>query len=126
LQLNCYKNHNGHWDVYGRMKWETVSPAITTRFNSYSNGRYGHPDQHRAISLREGATLQSFPLNYAFYGDNQAKIAKMIGNAVPVEFAKVLAKLIYNDLKGINRKKASYREEKPQKLVKEEQLSFVA
>jgi DNA (cytosine-5)-methyltransferase 1 len=88
LQLKCYKNHTGHWDVYGRMRWDTVSPAITTRFNSYSNGRYGHPEQDRAISLREGATLQSFPLEYRFYGNNQSEIAKMIGNAVPPELAK--------------------------------------
>ena len=88
LQLDCYKNHKGHWDVYGRMKWGNVSPAITTRFNSLSNGRYGHPEQNRAISLREGATLQSFPLNYYFYAKWQGTIAKMIGNAVPPEYAK--------------------------------------
>ena len=91
LQLDCYKDHEGHWDVYGRMKWEDVSPAITTRFNSYSNGRYGHPEQDRAISLREGARLQSFPLNYYFYANNQADIAKMIGNAVPPELARRIA-----------------------------------
>jgi len=91
LQVQCYKYHRGHWDVYGRMKWDDVSPAITTRFNSFSNGRYGHPEQDRAISLREGATLQSFPLDYYFYAKNQAAIAKMIGNAVPPELAKRIA-----------------------------------
>ncbi len=88
LQVNCYRDHKGHWDVYGRMKWGEVSPTITTRFNSYSNGRYGHPDQDRAISIREGATLQSFPLDYIFYSKNQANITKMIGNAVPPKLAK--------------------------------------
>ena len=88
LQLECYKNHQGHWDVYGRIKWEEVSPTITTRFNSYSNGRYGHPEQDRAISLREGATLQTFPLDYNFYSEKQGDIAKMIGNAVPPELAR--------------------------------------
>jgi len=69
LQPACYKNHNGHTDVYGRMYWNKPAPAITTRFVSYSNGRYGHPEQDRAISLREGATLQSFPEDFIFYSN---------------------------------------------------------
>lgn len=91
LQVDCYKEHDGHYDVYGRMYWDQPSPTITTRFCSYSNGRYGHPEQDRAISLREGATLQSFPVNYKFYSNNQNTIAKMIGNAVPPELAKRIA-----------------------------------
>lgn len=94
LQLDCYKKHDGHYDVYGRMFWDRPSPALTTRFVSYSNGRYGHPEQDRAISLREGATLQSFPLDYLFYSSNQGTIAKMIGNAVPPELAKRIGKCI--------------------------------
>ena len=92
LQVNCYKEHEGHYDVYGRMHWNKPSPTITTRFNSLSNGRYGHPEQNRAISLREGATLQSFPLEYNFYSSSQGTIAKMIGNAVPPLLAKEIAK----------------------------------
>jgi len=88
LQVDCYKKHNGHTDVYGRMAWDKPSPAITTRFVSLSNGRYGHPEQDRAISLREGATLQSFPKDYVFCSNSQGEIAKMIGNAVPPELAK--------------------------------------
>ena len=91
LQVDCYTRHKGHTDVYGRMFWEKPSPTITTRFNSLSNGRYGHPEQNRAISLREGATLQSFPENYVFYSENQGTIAKMIGNAVPPILAKAIA-----------------------------------
>ena len=91
LQPPCYNDHDGHYDVYGRMFWNRPSPAITTRFVSYSNGRYGHPVQDRAISIREGAVLQSFPLNYKFYSDSQGTIAKMIGNAVPPELAKRIA-----------------------------------
>ncbi|MBN1182109.1 MAG: DNA cytosine methyltransferase [Bacteroidales bacterium] len=91
LQLNCYKEHTGHYDVYGRMHWDKPSPTITTRFDSFSNGRYGHPEQDRAISLREGATLQSFPLDYQFYSKSQGVIAKMIGNAVPPKLAKEIA-----------------------------------
>jgi len=91
LQVDCYKNHEGHYDVYGRMHWDKPSPAITTRFISYSNGRYGHPEQDRAISLREGATLQSFPIDYVFYAESQGTIARMIGNAVPPNMANEIA-----------------------------------
>ncbi len=94
LQPDCYKNHDGHTDVYGRMFWDKPSPAITTRFVSYSNGRYGHPEQDRAISLREGATLQSFPEDFVFYSNSQGTVAKMIGNAVPPLLAKSIAKSI--------------------------------
>lgn len=94
MQLKCYKNHEGHTDVYGRMYWEKPSPTITTRFCSLSNGRYGHPEQLRAISLREGATLQSFPENYIFCSASQGTIAKMIGNAVPPLMAKVIGDAI--------------------------------
>ena len=87
---DCYENHDGHTDVYGRMHWEKPSPTITTRFTSYSNGRYGHPEQDRAISLREGASLQSFPEDYIFHSESQGTIAKMIGNAVPPLLAKAI------------------------------------
>lgn len=94
LQPACYTNHNGHTDVYGRLYWDKPSPTITTRFVSYSNGRYGHPEQDRAISLREGATLQSFPEDYIFYSDRQGTIAKMIGNAVPPKLAQAIGKAL--------------------------------
>lgn len=93
LQLPCYKRHKGHTDVYGRMYWDKPSPAITTRFISISNGRYGHPEQNRAISIREGATLQTFPLDYIFYSESQGTIAKMIGNAVPPLLAKAIGEV---------------------------------
>jgi len=104
LQLKCYQTHNGHTDVYGRMSWEEVSPAITTRFCSLSNGRYGHPDQDRAISLREGATLQSFPLNYKFYSKSQGEISQMIGNAVPPLLAEKIGDQILKFTKQYNGK----------------------
>ncbi len=96
LWPKCYYNHDGHTDVYGRMHWDKPSPTITTRFVSYSNGRYGHPEQDRAISLREGATLQSFPENYIFHSDSQGIIAKMIGNAVPPKLAKAVGEIFIN------------------------------
>lgn len=90
LQLECYKNHNGHYDVYGRLFWDKPAPTITTRFIYTSTGRYSHPDQDRALSLREGATLQSFPLDYQFFSSNQGTIATMIGNAVPPKLSEAI------------------------------------
>ncbi len=94
LQPDCYSDHSGHYDVYGRMSWDKPAPTITTRFVSYSNGRYGHPEQDRAISLREGATIQSFPLDYKFYSNSQGTIARMIGNAVPPKLAEEIGRCL--------------------------------
>lgn len=88
LQVAAYQGRENQFaDVYSRMSWDKPSPTITTRFNSFSNGRFGHPEEHRAISLREGATLQTFPKSFRFFGSMPA-IARQIGNAVPPAFAK--------------------------------------
>jgi DNA (cytosine-5)-methyltransferase 1 len=76
------------------MKWNVPASTITTRFNSISNGRFGHPTQTRAISLLEGALLQTFRESYLFFGKSDSVIAKQIGNAVPPSFAKQLAESI--------------------------------
>ena len=90
LQLACHsKNHHGHTDVYGRMHWNRPSPTLTGRCTSISNGRFGHPEQNRAISLREAAKLQTFPDDYEFFG-YITRISVQIGNAVPVEMAERL------------------------------------
>lgn len=88
LVLKCHKNHNGHTDVYGRMCWDSVSPTLTCKCISISNGRFAHPEQDRGISVREAASIQTFPEDYIFYGDI-SNTAKWVGNAVPVEFARV-------------------------------------
>jgi DNA (cytosine-5)-methyltransferase 1 len=89
LQIKAYENRDKIFkDVYGRMYWDRPAPTITTRFHSLSNGRFGHPEQDRAISLREGAILQTFPKHFIFHGKTEAHIAKQIGNAVPPELAK--------------------------------------
>lgn len=99
LILKCHKEkgngktYKGHTDVYGRMCWDKPSPTLTGRCNSISNGRYGHPEQDRAISLREAAALQTFPDDYIFFG-KQNHIALQIGNAVPVLLAKELGEHI--------------------------------
>lgn len=94
LHLDCHRgDYKGHTDVYGRMQWEKPAPALTSRCNSVSNGRYGHPEQHRAISLREAASIQSFPDGYEFHGTVR-NIARQIGNAVPVRLAERLGEQI--------------------------------
>jgi len=89
LQINAYRGKDNIFrDVYGRMSWDRPAPTITTRFISLSNGRFGHPEENRAISVREGATLQTFPKDYQFHTTNLATLARQIGNAVPPALAQ--------------------------------------
>ena len=96
LQLKCHKKSSGktYPSVYGRMLWDAPSPTITTQFYGYGNGRFGHPAQDRALSLREGAILQSFPKDYKFISPtdilNKRKLGLQIGNAVPVRLGEVI------------------------------------
>lgn len=100
LRLNCHKQEGGklYKNVYGRMSWDSVAPTMTTYCVGINNGRFGHPEQDRAISLREAALLQSFPADYDFIDPKQkfsiATIAKHIGNAVPVGLGVAVAKSI--------------------------------
>lgn len=95
LVLKCHSGkHEGHSDVYGRMAWDKPAPTLTCKCNSISNGRYGHPTQARAITLREAAALQSFRDSYVFYGEHYSRIAEKIGNAVPVRMAKAVGKFL--------------------------------
>lgn len=97
LQINAYKKKNSNVsfsDTYGRMSWNKPAPTITTKFFSISNGRFVHPEENRAISIREGATLQTFPKTYKFIGNSVASIARMIGNAVPPIYAKQIGHTI--------------------------------
>ena len=71
------------------MHWNRPSPTLTGRCTSISNGRFGHPEQNRAISLREAAKLQTFPDDYEFFG-YITRISVQIGNAVPVKMAERL------------------------------------
>jgi DNA (cytosine-5)-methyltransferase 1 len=106
LLPECYKRDTGqsYSSVYGRMRFEDIAPTLTTQFIRYGTGRYGHPIQDRAISLREGAILQSFPLNYQFVENesyNLADIARQIGNAVPVRLGEVIGLSILDHLRGL-------------------------
>ena len=90
---------DGFKDSYSRMSWNKPAPTITTKFFSISNGRFAHPEEHRAISIREGATLQTFPKNYVFISKSINGAARMIGNAVPPAYAKKIGKAIINSIK---------------------------
>lgn len=92
--LECYKKHDGHKDVYGRMSWSGQAPTLTCKCVSLSNGRFGHPEQDRAISLREAAILQTLE-DYTFKEPVLFnKIAQQIGNAVPPKFAYKISQFI--------------------------------
>lgn len=96
LLLECHKKESGstYTSVYGRMSWNEPSPTITTQFYNYGTGRFGHPTQDRALSLREGALLQTFPKNYNFFPKNSdvsiKTLGRHIGNAVPVKLGYVI------------------------------------
>ncbi|HDU1268536.1 TPA: DNA cytosine methyltransferase, partial [Listeria monocytogenes] len=100
LLPNCYKRKSGesYKSVYGRLEWDKPSSTITTQFVGYGNGRFGHPEQDRALSLREGAILQTFPKDYQFVEKIEqasfVKLAVQIGNAVPVKLGEVIGESI--------------------------------
>lgn len=96
LKAECHKVDSsviGFRSVYGRMSWDDVAPTITARFDSFTRGKFGHPVQDRTISLREGALLQTFPIDFEFVG-NKVDIARQIGNAVPPLMAECIGKSI--------------------------------
>ena len=103
LRLDCHNSTSGYSDVYGRMSWDRPASGLTTRCISYSNGRFGHPEQDRAISVREAACLQTFPRDFVFDGSLNS-MARQIGNAVPVRLATVVGQHVIGHLENTLRK----------------------
>ena len=105
LVARCHtvETGKGYSSVYGRMEWDAPAPTITTQFYGFGNGRFGHPEQDRALSLREGALIQGFPRDYEFVAPGEkihfAKVGRLIGNAVPVKLAIAIAKSVAKHLK---------------------------
>lgn len=105
LRCKCHTKDSGqtYTSVYGRMKWDAIGPTMTTQFYCYGTGRYGHPQQDRALTLREGALLQTFPMNYNFIDPSvpfkMKDIARHIGNAVPVKLGEVIGISIQTHLR---------------------------
>lgn len=103
LQLRCHQDlsKNSFPDSYGRLKWRDVAPTLTTGCTDLTKGRYAHPEEDRAITLREAARLQSFPDDYVFVG-NASQIATQIGNAVPPKMMYGIAKALYFALSNVS------------------------
>lgn len=107
LRLKCHKKVSGktYKSVYGRMDWNEPSPTITTQFYNYGTGRFGHPEQNRALTIREAALLQTFPKDYKFCkSDDEISMTKLgihIGNAVPVDLGFVIGRSILVHLENI-------------------------
>lgn len=107
LLAACHRRESGQTypSVYGRMTWNEPAPTITTQFFGYGNGRFGHPEQHRALSLREGAILQTFPKKYRFEPDGERlpahKLGRLIGNAVPPALADSIGRSIVVHARGV-------------------------
>jgi len=107
LVAECHRVDSGRTypGVYGRMEWNKPAPTMTTQCYGFGNGRFGHPEQDRAISLREAAILQSFPRKYAFIpkkGEVSFKVlGRLIGNAVPVDLGRAIARSINQHLASV-------------------------
>lgn len=108
LKLQCHKTERGSsfGSVYGRMVWEKPAPTMTTQCTGLGNGRFGHPEQNRAITTREAALIQTFPRTYRFFEDEQrvsiVKASRYIGNAVPPRLGEVIGQSIIRHIKSIN------------------------
>jgi DNA (cytosine-5)-methyltransferase 1 len=103
-QLECHKRSDGFRDIYGRMAWDAPSPTITGGCFNPSKGRFLHPRENRAITLREAALLQTFPGQYRFpVKAGKEAVALMIGNALPPAFTKRHAAQIKKSLKAAGR-----------------------
>lgn len=112
LRLPCHQNadiKSGGWpDVYGRLIWTGQCPTLTAGFDSFTRGRYGHPEQHRSLTLREGARLQGFPDSFRFHGMRH-DVRLQIGNAVPPPVAKAAGEAVTRVLNGIVQRPALYQ-----------------
>ncbi len=107
LRLECHKKSSGktYRSIYGRMVWDDLAPTLTTHCTGIGNGRFGHPDQNRAISLREAAMLQTFPKSYRFVEPRKPMynkvVSRQIGNAVPVRLGRIIARSIKRHLENV-------------------------
>ena len=101
IRPECHREgYAGFTNVYGRMTWDEIAPTITTGCTTPAKGRFGHPDRRRTtISVREAATLQTFPTNYAFKTDLIDQACNMIGNAVPPLFGKAIGRAVFDALR---------------------------
>lgn len=115
LVADCHRESSGRTypSVYGRMEWDKPAPTMTTQCFGFGNGRFGHPEQDRAISLREAAILQSFPRNYKFLNRDEdmgfKSLGRLIGNAVPVELGRAIARSIKQHIQVVYTDQESFQ-----------------
>lgn len=115
LIAKCHQDEKGKTfpGVYGRMEWDKPSPTITTQFFGFGNGRFGHPEQDRALSLREGAILQTFPPDYKFVKKGEEvqmkTVGRLIGNAVPVRLGTIIGESLAEHVKLHSKQKRRKR-----------------
>lgn len=108
LIANCHRKATGrrYSSVYGRMDWDSQAPTITTECYFYGSGRYGHPEQDRALSLREAALLQTFPKGYRFVPGSEPvrfkTVGRLIGNAVPVRLGRVIGRSLTRHIREVS------------------------
>ena len=111
LWLDCHKRQSGesYYSIYGRMWWDQPAPTMTTLCTGIGNGRFGHPEQDRSITLREAALFQSFPKSYEFWPRservNRKAVGRMIGNAVPPKLGQALGEAILQHVRENKRKR---------------------
>jgi len=106
LVTECHKKESGrHYaSIYGRMAWDEPAPTLTAQCYGFGNGRFGHPEQDRAISLREASLLQTFPEDYEFVAPGDPVyfkvVGRLVGNAVPVDLGRIIAGSIKRHLQA--------------------------
>ena len=115
LRAACHQKDSGktYPSVYGRMEWDKPAPTMTTQCYGFGNGRFGHPEQDRAITLREAAIIQSFPAEYSFVADGDVvtfeRLGTLIGNAVPPKLGEAIGGAIIGHLDAIDAGEARYQ-----------------
>tara|TARA_Y100000310_G_scaffold265563_1_gene276664 strand:- start:650 stop:1690 length:1041 start_codon:yes stop_codon:yes gene_type:complete len=106
LVAKCHTRKSGSTfpSVYGRMVWDEPAPTMTTQCFGFGNGRFGHPEQNRAISLREAAILQGFPKDYSFVPESSpisfGVLGRLIGNAVPVHLGEYIGRVLVEHIEN--------------------------
>jgi len=98
LRPRCHKTAKGFQNVYGRMSWDEVAPTMTSGCTTLSAGRFGHPEKNRTISVREAATIQTFPKSYRLETDFIEKACELVGNALPCKFAEHVSRQCFTAL----------------------------
>ena len=96
-RLDCHQRMGSRQAsaAYGRIRADEPAPTMTTRCTTPACGSFIHPTKNRGITLREAALIQSFPKDYAFFG-NYGQVEAQIGNAFPPMMAEGIGTAVKN------------------------------